>query len=490
MAGRLAIVLHSHMPYVEDRGVWPFGEQWLWEVVSESYLRVADAVRGKAVTIGITPVLADQFEAMRGAAGDRYIAWVNDSREYVFGEDMGAFHQVGRGDLHEALAPQLADHRSAATRFAQEFDRDLNRMFDDLADTGVELMGGPATHPIVPLLASDFGQDLQLRAGLDSHAERFGASLGAWLPECAYDAGTDAAFARNGVEYFCVDQSSSFGEQSLDNLEPVRTSAGPVAVPIDWYSIGQVWNADGYPALATYRSSFARTIHDLLPWNNAGDAWNPEVAQAQAHAHAAAFMRGVAARLEVYAAERGRDGLITFAADTELFGHWWYEGPWWLAEVLRLAPEYGIELVTLGQAVAGSEPVDRPLARSSWGRDKTLVTWDSPKVAEFAWQQRAAELELEIALRRGDSAGPAALRAARELLALQSSDWAFMADREQAGEYPTQRFAGHLAGFEGAISSVRESEPGADAGHPDAVGGLAPLLSTEELARVVSPRNV
>ena len=25
--GRLAIVLHSHMPYVEGFGTWPFGEE-------------------------------------------------------------------------------------------------------------------------------------------------------------------------------------------------------------------------------------------------------------------------------------------------------------------------------------------------------------------------------------------------------------------------------------------------------------------------------
>jgi hypothetical protein len=27
-AGELAIVLHSHMPYVEGFGTWPFGEEW------------------------------------------------------------------------------------------------------------------------------------------------------------------------------------------------------------------------------------------------------------------------------------------------------------------------------------------------------------------------------------------------------------------------------------------------------------------------------
>ncbi|MGK2877037.1 MAG: 1,4-alpha-glucan branching protein domain-containing protein [Solirubrobacterales bacterium] len=453
--GKLAIVLHSHMPYVEGHGVWPFGEQWLWEVVASSYLRVADVVRGKPVTVGVTPVLADQFEAMRGPAGDRFIAWVNDSREYVYGEDMAAFLTVERPELHAALAPQLTDYRVAISRFENEFDRDLNGMFDALGASGVELIGGPATHPILPLLASDFGLDLQLATGRRSHAERFGAARGIWLPECAWDRGLDAALVRNAVEYFCVDQSAWLGEQSLDNLEPISTPAGPVAMPIDWHTVAQVWREDGYPSTPVYRSTFARTIHDLLPYNNAGDGWLPEAARNQARAHAENFLRSLAARLEVYAAERGRAGTSVFAADTELFGHWWYEGPWWLEHVLKMAPEYGIELVTLGTAAAEPAPVAREIQRSSWGVNKTLETWDSPKTSAMVWNQRRAELQLEQVLAGPVSDQEAATRARAELLALQTSDWTYMESIGRTGEYGARRFAEHLAAFERALSKLR-----------------------------------
>jgi 1,4-alpha-glucan branching enzyme len=452
--GRLAIVLHSHMPYVEGHGVWPFGEQWLWEVVSASYLRVADVVRGKPVTVGVTPVLADQFEAMRDSAGDRFVAWVNDSREYCFGEDMAAFLKVDRPELHAALAPQLTDYRVAVQRFENEFGRDLNAMFDDLGASGVELLGGPATHPILPLLASDFGLDLQLATGAQSHSERFGEARGAWLPECAWDRGLDAALARHEVEYFCVDQSAVLGELSLENLDPVRTPAGPIAFPIDWHTIAQVWREDGYPSHAQYRSTFARTIHDLLPYNNAGDGWNPEAARAQAHAHADAFLRALAARLEVFESDRGRSGLSVFAADTELFGHWWYEGPWWLEHVIKRAPDFGIELVTLGQAADGAQLVDREIERSSWGRNKTLETWDAVGTTEMIWNQRAAELALEHALAGGASDEEVAQTARAELLALQTSDWAYMENVGLTGDYGATRFAEHLAAFERALNRL------------------------------------
>jgi 1,4-alpha-glucan branching enzyme len=489
--GELAIVLHTHMPYVEGYGTWPFGEEWLWFCVAESYLRVAPAIEGKPVTLGVTPVLADQFERMKGPAGDRMLGFYNDSREHVFGEDMRWFYDVGKGELKTALEPQLADYRSAAAQFEGELGRDLNGMVRDLGDSGVELLGGPATHPVMPLLATDFGADLQLQVGRASHRRRFGGSgAGVWLPECAYRPGVDAMLARNGVTHFCIDQSAANGMQSLDNLEPVATPAGPVAAPIDWHTVAQVWQEDGFPAAAAYRSSFKRTVHAMMAWNNHGEAWNIDAARAQAHAHAAAFVRNLVARLEVYADERGRPGLCVFAVDTELLGHWWYEGPWWLEQVIEHAAAAGIELVTLSDGLSRREPVQRPLVTSSWGDAKDLSTWDAPQVAGYSWQARAAELGLFDLFGHDESvpATPAALRAARELLAMQASDWAFIAKRRTAGDYAENRFAGHLAAFERAASALRQSELSkGGAGHSTAVAGLAPDLTNETLAETRFP---
>ena len=46
--GELAIVLHTHMPYVEGFGTWPFGEEWLWEAIAGCYLPLLDAARRAA----------------------------------------------------------------------------------------------------------------------------------------------------------------------------------------------------------------------------------------------------------------------------------------------------------------------------------------------------------------------------------------------------------------------------------------------------------
>ena len=81
--GALALVLHSHMPYVEGFGTWPFGEEWLWEAVATVYLPLLEIVRGHAVTVGLTPVLCDQLEALEGDAGERFLSFIRDTRSAV-----------------------------------------------------------------------------------------------------------------------------------------------------------------------------------------------------------------------------------------------------------------------------------------------------------------------------------------------------------------------------------------------------------------------
>ena len=74
--GALALVLHSHMPYVEGFGTWPFGEEWLWEAVASVYLPLLDLLDGAPVTLGLTPVLCDQLETLPGPAGERLLAFM------------------------------------------------------------------------------------------------------------------------------------------------------------------------------------------------------------------------------------------------------------------------------------------------------------------------------------------------------------------------------------------------------------------------------
>ncbi len=61
--GELALVLHTHMPYVEGFGTWPFGEEWLWEAIAGCYVPLLDVLGRAPITLSLTPVLCDQLEA-------------------------------------------------------------------------------------------------------------------------------------------------------------------------------------------------------------------------------------------------------------------------------------------------------------------------------------------------------------------------------------------------------------------------------------------
>ena len=170
-------------------------------------------------------------------------------------------------------------------------------------------------------------------------------------------------------------------------------------------------------------------------------------------------------------------GLLCCALDTELLGHWWYEGLAWLGAVLEEAEAQGVRLVTVSEGVELVEPVARELAPSTWGHEKDFTTWDAPPVAQLAFDARAAELRTVAAV-AGHGAPHAALeRAARELLAMQASDWAFMVTRDLAADYPQERMRLHADSLDAALAALTDS---AAAPEP-ALRGLAPHLDLSPL---------
>ncbi len=468
--GALALVLHSHMPYVEGFGTWPFGEEWLWEAVASVYLPLIELLDGAPVTVGLTPVLCDQLEAMRGEPGDRFLAYLREVKAMIHAEDASGLERGGEPGLADEVRRAAGDYVRAEAAF-ERCSRDLLGCFAALER--VELWTSAATHALLPLLATDAGINLQLATGVRSHARRFGGwDGGLWLPECAYVPDLERQLADHGVRAFCVDQTAAHGHGAPEQLEPVATGAGPVAVPIDWATVELVWDdRQGYPVNGGYRDYHRRTIHDLRPWDNGGGAYRHAEALTLARAHARDFVARAKARL-------AGGGLLCCALDTELLGHWWYEGTAWLAGVLEEAAEQGLELVTVSEGLERVPAVERELHASTWGSGKDMSTWDAPGVADLAMGARAAELETVAAAahRNGDSQAALA-RAARELLALQASDWAFMVTRELAADYPHERVRGHAAGLDAALHALKDSR---SAPRPD-LRELAPDLDIASL---------
>ncbi len=450
------------MPYVEGFGTYPFGEEWLFDAVLRSYapvLEVADRL-----TMTVTPVLADQLEA--AAVGDRLAAF---GREFRLGSALADAHEQD-GAFEAPCQAEAERYRRGLDRLAAAGNEPLRLFQEAHAEGRVALMCSAATHAVLPLLATDAGRSLQIDAGLRSHSRRFGEPDGIWLPECAYEPGLEWLLAEHGLDFFVTDQSAHEAPDAA--LTPIATEAGPVAFPIDWEAVQWLWSLDGYPSDPAHTDFHRESLRGARVWSIGGDIRDPQAGASRAREQAREFLDRVAGRLK---ASASGDPLMVFAIDTELLGHWWWEGPDWLGEVVSAAEAAGVELVTLPQAFERSEVRTAELHRSSWGEHKDLSTWDSPAVCDLAWGARRLELRLAARLGQRDLSQAAALRAARELLALQASDWAFLDKRRQAGDYPFQRVTNHAAELLMAIHSIDPPEPRLRNLAPDL--SLAPLLA-------------
>ncbi|HEX3433140.1 MAG TPA: 1,4-alpha-glucan branching protein domain-containing protein [Solirubrobacteraceae bacterium] len=450
--GALAIVLHTHMPYVEGFGTWPFGEEWLWEAIAGSYLPLLDLLdSGAPLTLSLTPVLCDQLEAPGWQ--ERFVRFVDEVRRDTHAEDARGMRSAGHAEL------------------AGELDRswsDYERALQALSRRGGDLLGAfsaharwtsAATHAVLPLLATDAGVRMQVQSGVDAHRARFGEGWrgGFWLPECAHDAGLEPLLADAGVHATCIELTRRFGLGAPAHLQPLLADAGMVLAPIDRVTMDLVWSEGGYPADGAYRDYHHHTIHHHTPWSNDGSAYDPERALARAREHAADFVARTSARLRDAGAGLPGGGLAVCALDTELLGHWWYEGVQWLGAVVEQCARQGLELVALDDALQRVEAAPAGewggAQASSWGAQGDLSTWSGPAVADVAFELRAAELRVVAAGALGDRT------TARQLLALQSSDWAFMLGRGLAGPYARERVAGHGAALRRALE-----EPGSAGG--------------------------
>ena len=132
-----------------------------------------------------------------------------------------------------------------------------------------------------------------------SHERRFGHFDGGfWLPECAYVPGLERELADHGVRAFCVDQPGASPATGGH-----RGGTGRRSDRLGDDLAGLERDARGYPAHPLYRDYHHRTTHDLRPWSNSGEPYDPEAARVQAHAHARDFVDRGRSR-------NGRPGLL------------------------------------------------------------------------------------------------------------------------------------------------------------------------------------
>lgn len=238
----------------------------------------------------------------------------------------------------------------------------------------------------------------------------------------------------------------------------------------------QVWSADwGYPGDFDYREFHKKAgTSGLQYWRVTGaktdlahkDYYHPDWAAYKIEQHAEHYAHLVGDLLRDYHNTTGEFGLISSNYDTELFGHWWFEGVTWLGKVLRhLANNPDVELTTASRHVEQHPPKQvLHIPESSWGAGGNHFTWDNGDT-RWMWKPiHEAEARMEALAKEytdpSDDERAVLNQAARELLLLESSDWPFLVTTGQAREYAIQRFSQHVERFNKLVETL-------DAGAPD-----------------------
>ncbi|WP_157163188.1 1,4-alpha-glucan branching protein domain-containing protein [Actinoalloteichus spitiensis] len=461
--GSVCLVLHSHLPWLAHHGRWPVGEEWLHQAWAASYLPVLDVVarlaeegRRGLLSLGVTPVLAAQLDDPHCLR--EFHSWLGNWQ-------LRAQYAAGRWRqddpaLREVAAAEYRRSAWALDTFESRWRHGASPVLDRLRSAGaLEVLGGPATHPFQPLLGQRFRRHA-LRVGLADGRRRLGGRLGGiWAPECGYAPGMEADYAAEGVTHVVV-EGAALPDLAEDGT-PVRLlgDSPVVAFARDTELSLRVWSHDGYPGHADYRDFHtfdhpsglkpARvTGRDVAP----GDKlpYDPARALHRVSTHVDDFVTSVRDRLVRQARATGRPATLVAAFDTELFGHWWHEGPQWLEGVLRTLPEAGVRVRTLGEVVAEDEPgtaIQPPPC--SWGVGRDWRVWNGDQVAELVATNRDVERRLvDLTGRcRSPYRDPVLDQLDREALLTVSSDWAFMVTGDSAADYALHRAREHAGRF-------------------------------------------
>lgn len=334
------------------------------------------------------------------------------------------------------------------------------------------------------------------------------------VPKDAYlRKGVDEFLAENGIRYFFVEGSLLHGGETLGvyadkfgplkelwqrfaketvktNYRPytpykpylVNSSGNPEQPPLavlgrDSATGEQVWSGDkGYPGDEWYLEFHKKLVQSadkslgLRYWRISQDKadigakrlYEPKQAEQKTRDHASHFVPLVK---EVLKAQNDPTSILSAVYDTELYGHWWFEGPLWLYHVLKqMAQDPEIQLQTISEYL-DAHPATLPvtLPEGSWGEGGFHYIWLNEETA-WSWKLvYETETEMsELAREYGDNAtvAPILKQAAREALLLMASDWQFCISTGGAKDYSEVRLRNHYDNFKALAGLTRRAGSG------------------------------
>ncbi|MEL6398987.1 MAG: glycoside hydrolase family 57 protein [Cyanobacteria bacterium J06607_6] len=488
--GYLALVLHAHLPYVRHpESDFVLEEEWLFEAITETYVPLITMFEGLKqdgvdfkLTMSMTPPLVSMLRDP--LLQDRFDAHLSQLEKLI---EMELDRNEHNGHLRY-LAEHYTEEFQHVRQLWERYDRDLVKAFKQFQDSNnLEIITCGATHGYMPLMKM-YPEAVwaQVQVAVESYAEHFDRPPnGIWLPECAYYEGVERMLADAGLRYFLTDGHGILYARPrprFGSYAPIYTETGVAAFGRDHESSQQVWSSQvGYPGASEYREFYRDLGWDaeyeyIKPFimpngqrKNVGikyhkitgkglglsdKSWyDPYWAREKAAEHADNFMFNRERQVEHLQDMMRRPPIIVSPYDAELFGHWWYEGPWFLDYLFRKTwfDQSTYEMTHLADYLRDNptQQVAKP-SQSSWGYKGFHEYWlNETNAWIYPHLHKAAERMIELAKREPEDElqWRALNQAARELLLAQSSDWAFIMRTGTMVPYAVRRTRSHLSRF-------------------------------------------
>ncbi len=227
----------------------------------------------------------------------------------------------------------------------------------------------------------------------------------------------------------------------------------------------QVWSGEsGYPGDPDYLDFHKkRTPSNLRYWRVTDpkldmqykQPYNPDWILGKIGKQVHHFIYCIEGALGYYKSQTGKEGTMCLPFDTELFGHWWFEGPLFIKALMA-----GLHNSPYVNAVTASEQIEhiKPhevmrIPEGSWGEAGNHSVWMNG-ATEWTWteiyecEDRFDKLLQEYPVASMDKTMRRIVtHALREMLLLQSSDWQFLITTFSARDYAERRFMFHHADF-------------------------------------------
>ncbi len=488
--GYVSFILHAHLPFIHHPESENYlEEQWLFEAISETYIplllnfsKLEEEKVDFRLTMSLTPPLLSMLS--NDLLQQRYIKYLNKHIELAEKEIKRTSYDERLNKLAHYYYERYSNDLHV---FKDIYNCNLIQGFKHFQDIGVlEIITCGATHGYFPILyVTEQTVKAQIAVGVQTYEKFFGRKpRGIWLPECGYVPEADKYLKEFGIEYIITESHGILYADPVPiygTFTPIISPEGVIAFGRDIETSRQVWSSiNGYPGDFNYREFYrdigyeadyeyikpyiaenGARVHTGIKYyritskDDNKDYYNPVWAMDSAEMQAGHFLDCRVQQIDELSKIMDVPPIITCPYDAELYGHWWYEGPYWLYILFKKIyyDDCNFKLITPGEYIDKYPNIQicTP-CRSSWGAKGYSEVWLNP-TNDYVHRHlhKAGNRMVELANRypfEGDNLRRKALnQCARELLLAQSSDWLFIITNGTMVDYAKKRIKEHIGRF-------------------------------------------